>query len=356
MKENPFKFGAIVENEFFTDRNVERRQLRDALNSHNHIILISPRRYGKSSLVANVLAELSRPSLTVNMQSVTSVVDLAMHLLRRAFTRFPIERVKYLLRHFRFVPTLSVNPLTNGLDLAFQPDVNDSVVLEDVLSLIDRLGEKQRVVVVMDEFQEILNLEKGLDKKLRAYMQTHQHINYVLLGSQESMMTAIFDHKTSPFYHFGMLMHISRIPHDEFKSFLSQRFSELVDDPEPLSEAVLAFTDCHPYYTQQLAYQVWNVLLRGGDATLSVSIAMDEIVQLHDYDYERMWMSMNKTDKATLMRLATSTHTTIRSQANPPSTVFSSLKKLVGKGFVLKDDKYRIDDPFFELWIKRNTL
>lgn len=355
MIENPFKFGAIVEDDFFTDRIVERRQLCDILNSHNHVIIISPRRYGKSSLVAKVLSELDRPSVTVNLQSVTGVADLAQHLMRRVFDRFPFERVKYMMTHFRIVPTLSVNPISNGVDLSFQPGVNEDVVLEDVLQLIDRLGEHERMVVVMDEFQEVLNIDKGLDKRLRSYMQTHLHINYVLLGSQESMMETIFDHKTSPFYHFGMLMRIARIPHYDFMEFLTERLRLVCKSPAPLCEQILSLTECHPYYTQQLAFQVWNVLQRNILPEAAVQTAVDEIVQLHDYDYERMWMGMSKTDKSTLSRLATSPQFVLRHQSAPTSTVYSNLKKLVSKGYVIKDTNYRIDDPFFELWIKKTT-
>ncbi|MBO7609505.1 MAG: ATP-binding protein [Muribaculaceae bacterium] len=347
--ENPFKFGTIVAGEYFTDRKEETIQLVNALNSRNHVIIISPRRYGKSSLVAHALMQTNRLSMTVNLQSVTSTSDFAATLIRRAFKLFPFERVKYLISHFRIIPTLSVNPLNNGVDVSFQPMIAGDVMLEDALDMLNKLGEKRRLVVVFDEFQEILSIEKNLDKKLRAVMQTHENINYVMLGSQESMMAGIFERKRSPFYHFGILMRIKRIPHEELLEFLSLRFgAKDIADAKELSRQVLSFTNCHPYYTQQLAFHVWNILSSSSNNCEVVDKAVRDVVQLHDYDYERLWATIGKTDKNTLIRLATANRI---SRPQPPSTVQSSLKRLCREGLVLKNDSYQIDDPFFAKWI-----
>ena len=129
--ENPFKFGTIVEDSFFTDRVSERLYVSEILNSANHLILISPRRYGKSSLVHEVLKKIDRPSILINLQSVTNVQQLAGMIIRHTLLKFPLERIKYYIAHFRFVPTISVNPLTDGIDISFQPGVDAQVLLED---------------------------------------------------------------------------------------------------------------------------------------------------------------------------------------------------------------------------------
>ena len=349
--ENPFKFGTIVAGDYFTDRRDESSRLLDALNSRNHVVIISPRRYGKSSLVAHVLAKSGKMHMTVNLQSITGVNDLAATLIRRAFKLFPFERVKYLISHFRIVPTLSVNPLSNGVDVSFQPVISPDVILEDAFGMLERLAEKQRLIGVFDEFQEILSIDKNLDKKLRSIMQEHQHINYVMLGSQESMMTVIFERKQSPFYHFGILMRLGKIPYNELFDFLVIRFGVLDNvDAEEYSKQVLAFTDCHPYYTQQLAYHVWNVIATGVKDDDLVQTAINDVVQLHDYDYERLWNTVNNTDKNTLSRLVTKRAT---SHQQPPSTVQSSLKRLCKEGLLIKNGHYQVDDPFFSLWIAK---
>ena len=219
---NPFQFGVLVDNEYFTDRINELREVQMSLNSANHLILISPRRFGKSSLVAKAVKMSGRPCLSLNMQNMLSVEDFASKLLRELFRLYPMERIRHLMTHFRIIPTVSTNPITNGVDVSFQPVMNSMVLLEDAMNLIEKVStENKKLVVVLDEFQEILNIRKGLDKQLRSIMQEQQHLNYILLGSQESMMTDIFERKKSPFYHFGKLMRLNKIPYDDFKEYIA---------------------------------------------------------------------------------------------------------------------------------------
>ena len=262
------------------------------------------------------------------------------------------------MAHFRFIPTFSVNPMTDGVDVAFQPGSDNNVVLEDVLMLIEKLGEKNKFVVVLDEFQEIVDLEKGLDKYLRSVMQLQHNVNYIFLGSQESMMTEIFEKKKSPFYHFGVLMRLPKIPYDDFFRYLSKRFAPMVlEQSEQIAEEILSFTQCHPYYTQQLAFQVWNMLEQKNDVEKLVDHAVDELTRLHDFDYERIWMAMNKTDRHILAVLAQNITSPLNSRRGiPTSTAFSALKRLSRQGYVIKNEKYEIDDPFFARWIYYRSL
>ena len=224
--ENPFKFGTIVEEEYFTDRVQEVAYIKAFVNSANHLVIISPRRFGKSSVVAKAVKQTGRKHITVNLQQVTSVSDLSAKLLREFFKVHPLERVRHLITHFRIIPTISSNPVTGSMDVSFQPGVEGNVLLEDVLNLIEQAhSEQDRIIVVLDEFQEIRDLAPKLDKTLRSIMQEQKHINYILLGSQESMMTDIFENKKSPFYHFGEMMRLGKLPREDFHRYLSERLA-----------------------------------------------------------------------------------------------------------------------------------
>ena len=355
---NPFKFGTVVDGAFFTDREKELQSIGQLLESENHLVLISPRRFGKTSLVCKALLHINRPVVMINFQSVTTVTELAALLLKRIFKLYPFEKIKHAMAHFRFIPTFSVNPMTDGVDVAFQPGSDNNIVLEDVLMLIEKLGEKNKFVVVLDEFQEIIDLEKGLDKYLRSIMQLQHNVNYIFLGSQESMMEEIFEKKKSPFYHFGILMRLSKIPYDDFFCYLSKRFAPIVPErPEQIAQEILSFTQCHPYYTQQLAFQVWNMLEQKNNVEKLVDHAVDELTRLHDFDYERIWMAMNKTDRRILTVLAQNVASPLDSKRGiPTSTAFSALKRLSQQGYVIKNEKYEIDDPFFARWIYNRSL
>ena len=122
--------------------------------------------------------------------------------------------MKHYLRNFRIIPSINMNPMTDEVSVSFQPSTdNGSTAIEDVLNTIQKVSTPQnKLIVVLDEFQSILEIDKNMDKQLRSIMQEQTDINYIFLGSQESMMTDFFERVKSPFYHFGMLMRLNKIP------------------------------------------------------------------------------------------------------------------------------------------------
>ena len=352
---NPFKFGVLVDDEFFTDRINELKEVLWTLNSENHLILISPRRFGKSSLVAKAIKESGRPCISLNMQNILSVEDFASKLLRELFRIYPMERIKHLMTHFRIIPTVSTNPITNGIDVSFQPVMNSIILLEDAMALIEKVStEEKRLVVVFDEFQEIINIRKGLDKQLRSIMQEQKQLNYILLGSQESMMTEIFERKKSPFYHFGKLMHLDKIPYEDFKEYIASRLplneSEMLDN---IVEGILSFTNLHPYYTPQLSAQVWELMSYDNLKEGVLTEAINKIVRTHDLDFERLWMNFNRTDRSIMLSLSEGANP-MQNRKIATSTSFSAIKRLMTAGYVIRVNDYEIEDPFFKEWIIRN--
>ena len=306
--ENPFKFGTIVEENYFTDRVEEVAYIEQFMKSANHLVLISPRRFGKSSVVAKAMKQIDRKHITVNLQQATSVSDLSAKLLKEFFKVHPMERVRHLITHFRVIPMVSTNPLTGSIDVSFQPGVDGVMLIEDVLTLIEKAhSEQDRMIVILDEFQEICDLAPNLDKQLRSIMQKQKNINYILLGSQESMMTDIFENKKSPFYHFGELMRLAKLPRDDFHRYLSDRLAE-----------------CYAANHSELA---------------------DRIL--------RLWMNFNRTNKWILQRLASKKP--LQSGEYRTSTIYSALKRLQKDGYVIYSDHYELEDPFFKEWILDNN-
>ncbi len=350
---NPFKFGTIVEGDFFTDRVEETTLLTQKLDSENHLVLISPRRLGKSSLVQKVLNQTTRPQIQIDMQYVVSVGDFAAQLLRALFRLYPFERIRHAMTHFRVAPTVSVNAVTGALEVTFQPTANATVMLEDAMSLLDKVtSPDNRFIVVIDEFQEVVKIAKGFDRQLRSLMQRQRNLNYILLGSQESMMAAIFEKKTSPFYHFGQVVRLGKIPYADFHSYISDRMPQQVPS---LAEEILEITDCHPYYTQQLSSQVWEMMTYQNITEDVVGRAMSALVRMHDLDYERLWQTLNRTDRYTLRQLALS-HQPLQNRSQATSTSYSSLVRLMKLGYVVKTTQYELEDPFFLRWIRQNNM
>jgi len=225
--------------------------------------------------------------------------------------------------------------------------------------MIDKLGsDGKKIVVVLDEFQDIFRIHAGLDRLLRAVMQNHKYINYIFMGSSESMIREIFKKKNSPFYRFGSLMTLGKIPVEKFSTFLEERLAGITKQYKPVTGTILGITGCHPYYTQQLAFTVWELSGRSADAANIVESAANEIVQSHDNDYERLWNSLNRTDMMVLAGMSISAISPLSDEfsklygTGAVSTVFSTLLRLTQRGILIKEGSvYIIDDPFFKRWI-----
>jgi len=348
---NPFKFGSIATGEYFTDRKSEVKEIRSVLASENHLILISPRRFGKTSLVRAVIDAEKRPVIQLDLQLITDVNDFAEQLMKRVLKIKKLESLKRFITSFRVVPTIQLDPITNNMEVAFVPTVKETAApLLDVLDLIDKTGEKgKKPIVVFDEFQEAANLDANLLKQMRSAMQHHKNINYILLGSVESMMKQIFESKKSPFYHFGHLMTLKKIPYEDFFEYLSVRLNRVMGNSTPLVESILSFTTCHPYYTQQLAYYCYSLLEDKISEEDVFEAAVSAVIEIHSNDFGRLWNTLTKTDKKLLVTL--SMNKSVSASGKPTSTAYSGMRRLVEKGYLLNHGSYEFDDPFFKKWI-----
>jgi AAA+ ATPase superfamily predicted ATPase len=357
---NPFKFGTVVDDPYFVNRKKEIEKVTSFLSGENHLVLISPRRMGKSSLIFKTVKSLGRPVIALDMQLMTSPADLAGQILRRIYRLYPSEKLKQHLKKFRIIPQLSLNPVTGSIDVSFMPGAPSLPLLEDVLNMAEKIStDRKKLIMIFDEFQEARRLDENLLKQLRAIMQHHKMINYVFLGSQESLVREIFQKKKSPFYHFALIMYLSKIEHKEFSNYLTDGFIGVFNDPATIAEEVLAVTRGHPYYTQQLAFTVWERAVPHADPGENAVVdAVSDLIRMHDMDYERIWLSFNSTDRKVLLGLSLSDQQPLTDiflrmwDLRAASTAYSSLKRLMNGGYVIKTDKYEIDDPFFSRWIK----
>ena len=120
-RKNPFKFGSIVEEPYFTNRIEEIRKVTSFLNSPNHLIIISPRRYGKTSLIIKVIKKTKRPFIFLDLQLITTSQDFASQLLKRVYRVYPLQKIRDLIKNFRITPSITLNPTTNKIDVSYKP-------------------------------------------------------------------------------------------------------------------------------------------------------------------------------------------------------------------------------------------
>ena len=168
IKENPFKFGTVVDGYYFTNREDELVKISSFIKGENHLILISPRRFGKTSLIRKVINESGRRYVYLDMQLVISAEDFASQLLKRIYSIFPMQKLKGYIKSFRLIPAVVINPITGEAEIYFKPGSKNLAPLEDVLNMVEKLGaDGKKIVVVLDEFQDIFRIHTGLDRLLR---------------------------------------------------------------------------------------------------------------------------------------------------------------------------------------------
>lgn len=269
--ETPFVFGRIATAENFTDRENETAQLTAQFKALTNTIIISPRRWGKSSLVerASEIAKKEDPSLRVchidlfNVRSEEEFYgQLATAVIKATSTKW--EEALADARGFlsRLVPKITIGA-TPGSELSIDFDWDEIRKSPDeILDLAEKIAKEKnlKIMVCIDEFQNISEFSDpdAFQKKLRTHWQRHQHVGYCLFGSKRHMMLEVFTNSSKPFHKFGNLMFLGKIPADCLVDFFRQRFEETGKHISDSAAALIAQQiDCHPYYAQQLAQLSW---------------------------------------------------------------------------------------------------
>jgi AAA+ ATPase superfamily predicted ATPase len=269
--EAPFVFGKIAKNENFTDREKETDRLVANFDSLINTIIISPRRWGKSSLVEKAvsIACANSKSLRICRIDLFSVRNeeqfyelLAMAVLKSASAKWQesVDAAKRFL--VRIVPKIVLNAdITNEFSLNFDwKELRKDP--REVLDLAEKVSSEKgfRMVVCIDEFQNIAGFDDPLffQKRLRSHWQEHQNVSYCLYGSKRHMMLDVFTNTSMPFYKFGDLIFLEKIDTPSWIEFISDRFTATGKTiSKNLAELIVKLTDNHPYYVQQLSQQVW---------------------------------------------------------------------------------------------------
>jgi hypothetical protein len=269
--EVPFTFGKLVHDDDFTNRIPESKRLVSNFESSINTILISPRRWGKSSLVLKASKQLSRNTKDIiicmmdlhNIRSEEQFYKLiATKVLQASASRIDtiLENAKSFLG--RFIPNLSFSP-DPGTELKLTMDWDEvKKDPDDILDLAERIAIKlkKKLVLCIDEFQNISEFKDSLSfqRKLRSHWQLHQHVSYCLYGSKRHMLMEVFSSPSMPFYKFGDLIFLEKIKEGEWISFITERFKGTGKTiSNTAAESVARLCDNHPYYVQQLSQQAW---------------------------------------------------------------------------------------------------
>lgn len=269
--ETPFIFGKIATDKNFTDREHETAYLVQNFSSLINTIIISPRRWGKSSLV-NKAAKIAMSNdnnlrvCTIDLFNVRNEGHfyslLAQKVIAATSSKWDeaIETAKTFFSHL--VPKISVGTDLNT-EISIDFDWNDvSRNPDEVLDLAEKIAQNKglKIVICIDEFQNISAFADAeyFQKRLRSHWQQHQHVAYCIYGSKRHMMLQCFTNASMPFYKFGDLIFLKKIDTPYLVNFFNSRFAETGKQITNSAATLIAqLVDNHPYYAQQLAQLSW---------------------------------------------------------------------------------------------------
>jgi uncharacterized protein len=383
VTQNPFVYGEVVPAAAFVDRVAELDRLVGDLTAAQKVFLISPRRYGKSSLIRRALAVMSRRgvlTVEVTVSSFSSYVAFLEGYARAlvaAETRW--DRARTWLREairsaraeVRYSPDQS--PL-GALAVSFpgvRSDRDISRLAQEVFALPARLAERQgrQVVVALDEFQAIGGFNGGsVEHAMRAAVQHQREVGYVFAGSEPSLMERMLGPKR-PFYKAGPVMRLEKIPAEEFSAFIDARFTRSGMRPEAgLGAAIVELAGNLPYDVQRLAHETWDEV-RGRSSRRRATFddlhqALKRLLAEQQMMFETVWQRLTLAQRAVLRAVVIesgggllSADVRTRHRLGGPSTVQAALAALVRDDLVTRDaDRYAVVDSLLREWVARQTF
>jgi len=370
---NPFIISVIPPEAPFYNRTKELQQLDSYAAAGTNVVIFSPRRFGKTSLVKRVQSRLEKEgtlTLYADFFGVTSIDDVAGRIAKSvyAFIRRNESLMKKAIRIFTtFRPVFK--PAEDG---SFSVSVEQAApnlqgfelldkTLEDLGVFIEQVGS-ENVHIVFDEFQEITELkDKRIEGILRSKIQFHQS-SYFFVGSRRHVLLGMFSEKSRPFYQSAQLFELQRLPHDELVGYLIDQFNKCGKHcSQKNAEKISLASKQYPYYAQKLALNVYEIsgkVIHAKDIAHALKIMITNEI----YFYQATLQALAPRQIALLRAVAIEPQKTLfsnryisRHDLGSIGGVQSSLKKLRQMDLVEigAEGQHQVVDPIFSIWLQR---
>ena len=378
---NPFVYGEVVPAASFVDREDELDRLSRDLQAGQKVFLISPRRYGKSSLIRRALEVAERHgalSVEVTVSSYSSYVAFLEGYARALVSvESRVDRARGWLRDFlaSIRSEVRIEPDGEGrgrLAVSFpavRSDRDISRLAQEVFAMPSLIAEARGrpLVVALDEFQAIGAFNGGsIEHALRAAVQHQREVGYVFSGSEPTLMERMLG-RSRPFYKAGPVMRLERIPADRFAGFLDAKFRATAMKPAPgLGAAIVELAGNLPYDVQRLAHEVWDDVRAAGGKSVGLEdlhATLKRLLGEHDTLFEATWQRLTLAQRAALRaavledgRELLSADVRTRYRLRGASTVQASLGALVREDILAREgSRYLVVDSLLREWIARRT-
>ena len=379
--ENPFVYGEVVPASAFVAREAELERLTADLLDGQKVFLISPRRYGKSSLVARALASAAKHgalTVDVTVSSYSSYVAFLEGYARALLSvETTVDRARVWLRDMLsgMRPEVRIEASESGrgqLAVSFpaaQSEKDVSRLAQEVFALPGKIAaaRKRKLAIALDEFQAIASFNGGsVEHALRAAVQHQREAGYVFSGSEPALMERMLG-RSRPFYKAGPVMRLQKIPADRFAEFVEARFkSSGIRPAVGLGTAVVELAGNLPYDVQRLAHEMWDDVRAAGRKAAGVDDLHETLKRLlgeHETLFESVWQRLTLPQRATLRaaviqdgRELLSADVRARYRLSGASTVQAALAALVREDILAREGtRYVVVDSLLREWIARRT-
>lgn len=369
---SPFIFGKLVTGDHFVNREAEINRLQSNFKSGNNSILISPRRWGKSSLVKEAVNRLNDAKIKFVFLNIQTVRDeesffknYSLEVIKAAASKN--EEILNAGKEFfkKLIPRFSfgVDPQT---DLSISFDWNEaSVAKDEIINLPERIAKKKkiRIVICIDEFQSINKFanSEDLEQELRSYWMHHENVSYCLYGSKRHMMLKIFNKESRPFYRFGDLILLNKIERNHWIKFIINQFkktNKLISKTH--AERIARLVNDHSYYLQQLANEIW-MLTNNKVTDQIIEQSLENVINTNTIFYQEAMDHLSNTQIKLLQAIANnrehlfSVETVKEFNLGTPRNISKNKEVLEMKDIIYfySKEKPSFVDPFFEIWFKK---
>ena len=373
---NPFQFGALALDEAFTDREDEIAELRADVRNGQDVVVFAPRRYGKSSLVWRATQELARDRVlvaSVDLMTTPTPAKLAEKLARAIHDDIasPLLRARERLRIFgdlKVTPTITVDAQTGAPAFSFsvterREDIDATI--ERLLELPGELGadRKRQVALVLDEFQEVMDIDARLPRLMRAVFQQQPEVAHLYLGSKRHMLRRLFSDENEPFWRSAKQMELGVIAAEKWAPFIERQFERTGRfASDGAVAAILEVTGGHPYATQELCYFAWQEVGPEERAEpADVEAALVKVLRSEHAHFSLLWERSSSVQRLLLAELAREPGRPLsadyrnRHNLPGPSTVQRAIEALERGELVARDrGLVRIVEPFLAAWLMRD--
>lgn len=371
---NPFLYGEEVTGEYFCNRKQEIGQFVKYAQNSNKVLLYSPRRWGKTSLIKEVVSRLPQKSCPVIYADLYAVSneDEFIQTVAGAFAKAfagPLDKIVHALKNIlkSFIPKIMLEPSgETSIEFGFDSSKNKFALAEELLDAISSyMKKKHKGLIIFDEFQQIGELATDrLEKILRSKIQSHRHIAYIFAGSKRHLLFKMFSDPGRPFYKSAIHFPLGPIPDEELMAFISRRFksANLKISPEAARYA-LDMGESHPYHVQQLCFHVCNSSEPGQTIiNRSIDEARERILSEESASHQNVFDLLNGGQRQAIRALSKlsadetpfSASFVQRAKLKSADSFRKGLESLVEKNVVEKENgAYAISDIFFKKWLSR---